>query len=175
MEPMKKPSAIPDAKQPIPRRRFVGGAAVFTTALALGALTSCSPKASPTAPQSSNTTGNTTGTTGGTPSGGNTPSTLTVTLSSFPALASVGGVAAVGDLGTTPVALTRTGASSFVALSRICTHQGCTVDVTGGAFTCPCHGSQYDNTGSVTNGPATQSLPNLSAVVSGDGLTVVVS
>ena len=42
----------------------------------------------------------------------------------------------------------------FAAISVKCTHLGCTVGVSEGGFECPCHGSQFDNDGYVTGGPA---------------------
>lgn len=47
---------------------------------------------------------------------------------------------------------------SFIALSPICTHRGCTVDVQGDRLVCPCHGSTYDRTGTVLRGPAERAL-----------------
>ena len=55
----------------------------------------------------------------------------------------------------------RTGPSTFVAFSRLCTHEGTPVDVSGSGFVCANHGSQFDNNGQVTLGPATQPLPTL--------------
>jgi cytochrome b6-f complex iron-sulfur subunit len=50
--------------------------------------------------------------------------------------------------------------TKFVALSAICTHQGCTVGYNPVAndIECPCHGSVYSTSGSVTNGPAPSPL-----------------
>jgi cytochrome b6-f complex iron-sulfur subunit len=42
----------------------------------------------------------------------------------------------------------------FAAISVKCTHLGCTVRTSDSGFECPCHGSQYDNDGFVTGGPA---------------------
>jgi Rieske Fe-S protein len=47
---------------------------------------------------------------------------------------------------------------SFIALSPICTHRGCTVDVQADRLVCPCHGSTYDRTGRVLRGPAERAL-----------------
>jgi cytochrome b6-f complex iron-sulfur subunit len=48
----------------------------------------------------------------------------------------------------------------FLALSRTCTHLGCTVpwDDEQGQFVCPCHSSAYDITGAVLNPPAPRPL-----------------
>lgn len=45
-------------------------------------------------------------------------------------------------------------------LNAVCTHLGCVVPWNGNEnkFMCPCHGSQYDNTGKVVRGPAPLSL-----------------
>ena len=55
----------------------------------------------------------------------------------------------------------RTGATTFVAFSRLCTHEGTPVEVSGTGFFCPNHGSQFNNDGQVTIGPANQPLPTL--------------
>jgi cytochrome b6-f complex iron-sulfur subunit len=49
---------------------------------------------------------------------------------------------------------------SFLALSRTCTHLGCSVpwDVGAHKFICPCHGSSFAITGEVLTAPATRSL-----------------
>lgn len=56
--------------------------------------------------------------------------------------------------------VTRPSADDVRVLSAVCTHAGCTVDtVANGTISCPCHGSAFSLTGSVTSGPATQPLP----------------
>src|ERR1043165_3466217 len=54
----------------------------------------------------------------------------------------------------------RTAAESFIALSAICTHAGCTVSFAKARndVVCPCHGSTFALSGAVTNGPATLPL-----------------
>jgi Rieske Fe-S protein len=47
------------------------------------------------------------------------------------------------------------------ALSLVCTHLGCLVQVEGEGFACPCHGSLYAADGAVQRGPATEALPLL--------------
>lgn len=46
----------------------------------------------------------------------------------------------------------------FAAISLVCTHLGCTVRPSDAGFECPCHGSQFDNDGFVTGGPAPKPL-----------------
>ena len=48
----------------------------------------------------------------------------------------------------------------FLALSRTCTHLGCTVPWVEKEmkFACPCHGSAFDITGNVINAPAPRAL-----------------
>tara|TARA_B100001287_G_scaffold17695_1_gene13157 strand:- start:61 stop:780 length:720 start_codon:yes stop_codon:yes gene_type:complete len=46
------------------------------------------------------------------------------------------------------------------AINAVCTHLGCVVpwNAVANKFMCPCHGSQYDETGKVIRGPAPKSL-----------------
>jgi cytochrome b6-f complex iron-sulfur subunit len=54
----------------------------------------------------------------------------------------------------------RMASDTFVAVSAICTHAGCTVAfaATRNDIECPCHGSTFALTGAVTRGPATLPL-----------------
>jgi cytochrome b6-f complex iron-sulfur subunit len=47
----------------------------------------------------------------------------------------------------------------LAAISTTCTHLGCIVGVADTGFSCPCHGSRYDQDGNVTGGPAPKPLP----------------
>src|SRR5437660_96129 len=54
----------------------------------------------------------------------------------------------------------------FRAFSAVCTHAGCSVDVSGGQFICPCHGGTYSaQTGAVTGGPPPSPLQALKVQV----------
>ena len=46
----------------------------------------------------------------------------------------------------------------MAAISTTCTHLGCIVSVSETGFACPCHGSRYDQDGTVTGGPAPKPL-----------------
>jgi len=56
--------------------------------------------------------------------------------------------------------LSRLDDGGFLALSRRCTHLGCTVpwDARENAFVCPCHASSFDITGEVLSPPAPRPL-----------------
>jgi Rieske Fe-S protein len=71
-----------------------------------------------------------------------------------------------------PIVVVRTSENSFVALSPICTHLGCTVRKDGTFFRCPCHGSTYTLNGNVVRGPAEQSLRTFKTEY--DGKTLVI-
>src|SRR5689334_20918632 len=58
-----------------------------------------------------------------------------INVANYPALANVGGVALVTIEGS-PVALVRTSATTFLALSRICPHQGGLIVTTASGFQC---------------------------------------
>ncbi|HKG91224.1 MAG TPA: Rieske (2Fe-2S) protein [Gemmatimonadaceae bacterium] len=62
---------------------------------------------------------------------------------------------------------------SYAALSPICTHLGCTVEIQGARLICPCHGSTYDRTGTVLQGPAQLPLTRLRTVLTADGVLVI--
>jgi cytochrome b6-f complex iron-sulfur subunit len=81
----------------------------------------------------------------------------TIKVSDYPALASVGGVALVNVSGS-PLAIVHTDASSYVALSRVCPHQGSIVNFTGSGFLCPNHGAQFTETGTWVGGQRTSNL-----------------
>jgi len=48
---------------------------------------------------------------------------------------------------------------TFRAVSLICTHQTCLLSPQPEGFSCPCHGSQFDQAGVKLSGPAPKSLP----------------
>lgn len=82
---------------------------------------------------------------------------LTLKLSDYPTLASVNGVALISANGS-PIAVVRTGASTFVALSRICPHQGSTVNLVTNGFLCPNHGASFTLNGTWTGGQRTSNM-----------------
>ena len=68
----------------------------------------------------------------------------------------------------------RTSTQSVIALSRRCTHQGNTVNIdsANNNLLCPSHDSVFDFNGNVVSGPATSSLTQYSASLSGTIITI---
>ena len=80
-------------------------------------------------------------------------------LRDHPGLAGPGGWLKIAPAGLAhPVYVLALADGSHVALSPVCTHQGCTVDIAGRQLVCPCHGSTYERTGEVVRGPAERPL-----------------
>ena len=79
---------------------------------------------------------------------------ITVTVADFPPLATTGALVAIPGRS---FAVQRTGATTFLALSMRCTHQGCIVGITSSRqqLLCPCHASRFASDGAVINGPNT--------------------
>lgn len=59
------------------------------------------------------------------------------------------------------------------ALSLVCPHLGCTVNVNADGFTCPCHGSRFLPDGSLRNGPASKTLTSMKVEVNEAGHLIV--
>jgi len=69
------------------------------------------------------------------------------------------------------VAVFRDGEGVY-AISTVCTHLGCIVKTSANGFDCPCHGSGFTKDGTVRKGPAPKALPWLKVSKSGAGFTV---
>jgi Rieske Fe-S protein len=66
------------------------------------------------------------------------------------------------------------GGEKLFVLSAICTHRKCKLSVERDhSFYCPCHGSTFDPTGHVTEGPAQRDLPVLPTSVDENGQLLV--
>ena len=99
---------------------------------------------------------------------------LVLALSQYPELTEHGGSLRVLPLGERdPVYILAQDDGTFAALSPICTHLGCTVEIEGERLVCPCHGSTYDRRGAVLQGPAQQSLARFTTRVSADGTLII--
>lgn len=74
------------------------------------------------------------------------------------------------------VLVAKSTSGSYVALSRICTHEGNQVAYRSSSndVFCQTHGSTFSIAGAVTNGPATTALKTYTVTVSSDGNTLTV-
>jgi nitrite reductase/ring-hydroxylating ferredoxin subunit len=61
----------------------------------------------------------------------------------------------------------------FRAVSAVCTHLSCTVNLAGKGFHCPCHGSVFKPDGTVKSGPAPKPLSWFELTLSRDGHLVI--
>lgn len=57
-----------------------------------------------------------------------------------------------------PICLYKVKEDQFVASLLKCTHRGCELNVGGGIYSCPCHGSEFTIEGKVLEGPANEDL-----------------
>jgi len=100
------------------------------------------------------------------PQAGALPEPLIVSLSAFPALAADGGIARVDGGGSRPIAVVRTAADTYVAVTMICTHQGYRpIEIVGGGFICPNHGAEFSATGTWTGGQRASNLRQYNVVL----------
>ena len=68
--------------------------------------------------------------------------------------------------------LYRTKSGQLGAVNAVCTHAGCIVNWNGtdpkAAFVCPCHGSQFAQSGAVLRGPAEKPLAHYTVQMQGE-------
>ena len=134
----------------IDRRRFV---ALAGAALAATALPACaSLVATPV-----------------TPVGGR----IRLALRDFPQLARPGGYVKLAPRGAATPVYVLVVDPGFAALSPVCTHLGCLVDIEGAELVCPCHDSAFDREGRVLRGPAQRALRRLPAALTSEGDLVI--
>jgi len=73
-----------------------------------------------------------------------------------------------------PAYVVQPAAGTYLAFSRVCTHQGCSVDFTGQEFQCPCHGAVFTaDTGDPISGPVQSPLQRYQVTESGGSLYLV--
>jgi cytochrome b6-f complex iron-sulfur subunit len=97
---------------------------------------------------------------------------VTVNVDASSPLATVGGAALVQSASGNFL-VSQTAQGTFVALTAICTHEGCVVSgFESSRYVCPCHGSQYTTSGSVVQGPATRALQQFATRFASNVLTI---
>jgi len=129
----------------------IGGSILFTAPVLFN---SCSEDEMPTPEETNNE---------------NNLAELDLSLSKYDDLGTVGGFVYEGN-----IIVIRSTDSQYIALSKVCTHQGCEVgyDHANNKLPCPCHGSEFDRDGNVLQGPATSKLTKYTTKLEGDILTI---
>ncbi|TDD96980.1 QcrA and Rieske domain-containing protein [Flavobacterium cellulosilyticum] len=79
-----------------------------------------------------------------------------------------------GYLVSNQIIVARVDASTFIAVSAACTHEGTNVNYVGpsNSFHCPNHGANYSNTGIHLNGPGSANLKQYNVTLTGNSLRV---
>jgi Rieske Fe-S protein len=99
---------------------------------------------------------------------------LRLALVHYPELAAEGGSLKVVPKGASdPIYVLALGQRRFAALSPICTHLGCTVEIEQARLVCPCHGSTYDREGKVLRGPAEEALASYRVALTAEDVLVI--
>lgn len=71
-----------------------------------------------------------------------------------------------------PLYVYRLDDGGFSAVSTRCMHRGCQVEPAAEHLVCPCHGSEYSNTGEILKGPTLEPLRRLPVVVEGETIVI---
>lgn len=104
-----------------------------------------------------------------TPVGGS----IRLALRNFPQLARPGGYVKLAPSGAATPLYVLAVDQGYAALSPVCTHQGCIVNIQGAELVCPCHASAFDREGRVLRGPAERPLRRLPATLTAEGDLVI--
>ncbi|HEV7378936.1 MAG TPA: Rieske (2Fe-2S) protein [Dyadobacter sp.] len=108
----------------------------------------------------------------GTTTGNSINFTVDLTNSTYAKLKTAGSFEVIGD-----VLVAFTTSNGYVALSKICTHEGSTLRYRSqqNDLFCSSHSSEFSLTGAVEQGPATTALRTYKAAASADGNTLTVT
>jgi len=71
-----------------------------------------------------------------------------------------------------PICVFRFSDNDYSALWMQCTHQGTELQVFGDKLQCPAHGSEFDNRGNVSNGPAAKHLRTLPVTIDNNQIKI---
>ena len=72
----------------------------------------------------------------------------------------------------TPICLFKLSDNAYSAVLMLCTHKGCELKVAGNALLCPCHGSEFSETGKVQNPPADTDLPTFRVTTDNENIYI---
>jgi len=74
-----------------------------------------------------------------------------------------------------PICLYKTDKDSYTASLLKCTHNGCELNVGGGIYSCPCHGSEFSIAGKVLEGPADRDLQTFKTETDNENIYIYLS
>lgn len=74
-----------------------------------------------------------------------------------------------------PLCLHKTDTDTYSASLMKCTHRGCELNVGGGIYSCPCHGSEFTKEGAVLTGPADTNLQTFTTKTDAEHITIYLS
>jgi cytochrome b6-f complex iron-sulfur subunit len=57
-----------------------------------------------------------------------------------------------------PICVFKSNDDDYIASLLKCTHRGCELNIGGGIYSCPCHGSEFSMIGKLLQGPADRDL-----------------
>jgi cytochrome b6-f complex iron-sulfur subunit len=150
------------------RREFCAHAISLVTVASL--IEGCGSKGNPAGPGGGGSNVPALPTVSGTAAG----STVTVSNVSGTALANAGSAALV-QAGSNSILVTQPVQGSFRAFTAVCTHeQNLITGFQSNNFVCPAHGSQFNTSGAVVQGPATQGLRQFPTIFTNNVLTITV-
>ena len=71
-----------------------------------------------------------------------------------------------------PIYLSKIAEDNYSALLMYCTHKGCELNPAGNLLVCPCHGSEFTNTGKVLEGPAEKDLHKFNVISDNENIYI---
>lgn len=71
-----------------------------------------------------------------------------------------------------PICIYKIKDDTYVASLLKCTHRGCELNVGGGIYSCPCHGSEFSVSGKVLEGPAEANLKTYKIVTDNENIYI---
>ena len=74
-----------------------------------------------------------------------------------------------------PIYLYKVSEEEYTAFLMLCTHNDCELEATSKMLVCPCHGSEFDLKGNVTEGPAEKPLMEFDVVVGENEIKIVLN
>ena len=74
-----------------------------------------------------------------------------------------------------PIYLYKVSEEEYTAFLMLCTHNDCELEATSRMLVCPCHGSEFDLKGNVTEGPAEKPLMEFDVVVGENEIKIVLN